>query len=79
MVDESRVGGGREKILRIIPFKEKKYMDVSHYEFTHVDYIPIAINCIEDITIKLYSDYGEYLPLVDGRCYVKLHFRKKAK
>ena len=50
-----------------------------HKEFTHVDYIPIATHRIQDITIRLFSDYGELIPIIDGRSYVKLYFRKKAR
>ena len=79
IVSESTVGGTREKILRVVPMKSAKFMENNHYEFKHIDYVPVASTRVEDIDIKIYSDYGKLLPLVDGRCYVKLHFRKKAR
>ena len=79
LVDESQVGGQREKILRVIPFESGKYLDVFRREFKHIDYLPLTTHNVCDISIRLMNDYGELLPLIDGRSYVKLHFRKSSK
>ena len=77
LVQESMVGGQREKILRVIPFTSSQYMDVFHVEFMNIDFVDVTRDTVQDIHIRLMTDYGEPMPLVDGRSYVKLHFRRK--
>lgn len=79
IVEESIIGGQREKVLRVIPFQLGKYYDVFCTEFIHVDYMKVTAIEVKNIRIRLMTDYGEKLPLVHGRTYVKLHFRRKAK
>ena len=77
MVGESIVGGQREKILRVIPFKSGDFQQVFHREFVNVDYLPVTRDRIDDIHIRLMTDAGEPVPFVDGRVFLKLHFRRK--
>lgn len=78
IVQESVIGGQREKILRVIPFQAGKYYDVFHTEFHNVDYMNVKAVEVRYIRIRLMTDYGEKLPLRLGRTYAKVHFRRKA-
>ena len=77
IVAESIVGGQHEKILRIIPFEPGEFQEVFHREFLNVDYLPVTRDRIDDIHIRLMTDAGEPIPFVDGRVFLKLHFRRK--
>ncbi|MEL7308395.1 MAG: hypothetical protein AAGK05_11360, partial [Pseudomonadota bacterium] len=79
IVEESVIGGQREKILRVIPFQLGKYYDVFFKEFINIDYMNVTAVEVKNIRIRLMTDYGVKLPLVQGRTYAKLHFRRKAK
>ena len=77
IVAESIVGGQREKILRVIPFEPGDFQQVFHREFLNVDYLPVTRDRIDDIHVRLMTDAGEPVPFVDGRVFLKLHFRRK--
>lgn len=79
VVDETVVGGQREKILCISPLTH------SHYEygkwvgkeFSAADYYPLGVKSIQCVDIQLRGDTGDFIPISEGRSYVKLHFRKR--
>ena len=79
LAGESIVGGGREKVLSIAPITHDKY----HYGkwvtrvFASTDYYPLTMKSIQLIEIQLRGDTGNFLPISQGRSYVKLHFRRK--
>ena len=77
LVEESIVGGQREKILRVIPFRSGNYYDVFHREFYNIDYVNVTAVEVAMIRMRLMTDYGEELPLRLGRTFVSVHFRRK--
>ena len=75
-VQESMVGGKREKILRVIPFNSEKYLSLFKEEFKHPMYVKLIQNNLDRIRIEMRTDYGEFFPIRNGRTYMKLHFRR---
>lgn len=81
IVEETLVGGNREKILSVTPITHSNY-DYGRWvgkEFSDTDYYPLAVKTLHLVEIELRGDTGEFIPITQGRSYVKLHFRKKAK
>ena len=76
-VEETIVGGQRERVLRIIPFNTDNYLEVFHYEPKQLDYRNVTSDIIDKIHIELRTDFGTLIPMEDGRTYIKLHFRRK--
>ena len=80
IVDETVVGSQREKILCISPVQHSdyRYGQWAGKEFSSADYYPLAMKSIQQIEIQLRGDTGDFLPITQGRSYMKLHFRRKA-
>ena len=76
IVGESVVGGQRERILRIFPIKNHSIGSNINESMLSVDYYPLYYNHIKEIEIQFRGDDGEYIPIHQGRSYVKLHFRR---
>ena len=80
IVGESVVGSQREKILCISPVQHSdyRYGQWAGKEFASADYYPLAMKTVQQIEIQLRGDTGDYIPITQGRTYMKLHFRRKA-
>lgn len=79
IVDETVVGGEREKILSVSPVfhSDYQYGRWVGKEFSDADYYPVAMKQVQKIEIQFRGDTGEYVPISEGRSYVKLHFRRR--
>ena len=79
IVGESVVGSQREKILTIAPVQHSdyRYGQWAGKEFSSADYYPLAMKTVQQIEIQLRGDTGDYIPITQGRSYMKLHFRRK--
>ena len=78
LVNESLVGGQRERILRIFPKESKRKLGESITEaMLDIDYYPLYLTEINDIHIQFFGDDGFPVPIHLGRSYVKLHIRKR--
>ena len=75
-IQECIVGGQREKVLRVVPFNSDKYLSLHTQEFITPQYYPVSQLDLDRLHIKLMTDYGEPFPISQGRCYIKLHFRR---
>lgn len=76
---ESIVGGQREKVLSIAPITYDKYKWgkwVGHV-FASTDYYPVTMKEVQVIEIQFRGDTGDFLPITQGRSYVKLHFQRR--
>ena len=80
IVGESVVGSQREKILCISPVQhaDYRYGQWVGKEFASADYYPLAMKTVQQIEIQLRGDTGDFIPITQGRSYMKLHFRRKA-
>ncbi|MEL7520838.1 MAG: hypothetical protein AAGJ80_04290, partial [Cyanobacteria bacterium J06553_1] len=80
IVGESVVGSQREKILCISPVQhaDYRYGQWAGKEFASPDYYPLAMKTVQQIEIQLRGDTGDFIPITQGRSYMKLHFRRKA-
>ena len=80
IVGESVVGSQREKILCISPVQHSdyRYGQWAGKEFASADYYPLAMKTVQEIEIQLRGDTGDFIPITQGRSYMKLHFRRKA-
>lgn len=79
LIEESIIGGSKDRILRVIPFRGTKYLKVFEYEPTQLDYQRITSNTVDKIHIELRTDTGELIPLEDGRTMVKLRLKRASK
>ena len=81
IVGESVVGSQREKILCISPIRHSdyRYGQWAGKEFASADYYPLAMKTVQQIEIQLRGDTGDFIPITQGRSYMKLHFRRKTK
>lgn len=79
IVGESVVGSQREKILCISPVQHSdyRYGQWAGKEFASADYYPLAMKTVQQIEIQLRGDTGDFIPITQGRSYMKLHFRRK--
>jgi hypothetical protein len=79
LAGESIVGGQREKVLTIAPITYNKYKwgKWVGQVFASTDYYPVAMKSVQLIEIQFRGDTGDFLPITQGRCYVKLHFQQK--
>ena len=71
------MGGQRERILRIIPTTKHKLGEMVTETMTHVDYYRVYLQHIKEIEICFRGDNGEFIPIRQGRSYVKLHLRQR--
>lgn len=80
IVGESVVGSQREKVLCISPIhhSDYRYGQWAGKEFAAADYYPLAMKTVQQIEIQLRGDTGDFIPITQGRSYMKLHFRRKA-
>ena len=78
ILKETVVGGQPEKILSISPVEHNNYEygKLIAKEFSSADYYRVNVNLLHTIEIEFCGDTGEYIPIHQGRSYVKLHFRK---
>lgn len=79
LVEESSIGGSKDHILRVIPFRGTEYLDVFEYEPRHIDFLKVVSNVVDKIHIQLRADHGDLVPLLDGRTMVKLIFKRVSK
>lgn len=79
LVEESSIGGSKDHILRVIPFRGTEYLDVFEYEPRHIDFLKLVSNVVDKIHIQLRTDHGDLVPLRDGRTMVKLVFKRASK
>lgn len=78
IVGESVVASQREKILNISPVRHSdyKYGQWVGKEFASADYYPLAMKTVQQIEIQFRGDTGVFIPITQGRSYVKLHFQR---
>ena len=76
IVEETLVGGQRERILGIFPTTKHKLGEMVHVAVNVVDYYKVFMHNIKEIDIQFRGDDGEFIPISQGRSYVKLHLRK---
>ena len=76
---ESIVGGQREKVLSIAPITYNKYQwgKWVGQVFASTDYYPVAMKSVQIIEIQFRGDTGDFIPITQGRSYVKLHFQRQ--
>jgi len=77
LVGETYVGGQRERILRIFPTTKHKLGEMINETMTTVDYYDLYLKDIKEIEISFRGDDGEFIPISQGRSYVKLHLRRR--
>ena len=79
VVGECPVGSQREKILNISPVRHSdyKYGQWVGKEFASADYYPLAMKTVQRIEIQFRGDTGDFIPISQGRSYVKLHFQRR--
>lgn len=79
IIGESVVANQREKVLNISPVRHSdyKYGQWVGKEFASADYYPLAMKSVQEIEIQFRGDTGDFIPITQGRSYVKLHFQRQ--
>lgn len=69
------IGNKNIRCIRVIPFKGKSIC----YDFHNVEYYPLEISVINDISILIANSDGSQYNFIDSTTpnYITLHFRKK--
>ena len=67
----------KTKLLRIIPFSTEAYGGIVSHVFNPVHYVTVAKSEFHDITVSIYTPYGQEVSFQTGLVTVKLHFRRK--
>lgn len=74
------IGHIKSPLLRVIPLQpyvggSRAAVDTQIYNTPH--YLPVSRQRIEEITIHIRSNMGEYIPFIGGASIVTLHFKKR--
>jgi len=76
VVSPQIVGNTMAPLLRVVPIEGKFGQNVERlYNTPH--YIPCLSKSIDSINISIKDDVDQLVPFQNGKCIVKLHFRKK--
>lgn len=75
VVSSSIVGDVETNLLRCIPITGDHW-SVQHNNFIKVQYLPVRTKKINQISVFLYTDYGERVPFSSGRTILTLDFRR---
>lgn len=77
IISSTTVGDKETPLLRVVPVKEGHWK-TQHVNFDNIQYIPVSMSIISNISIYIYTDFGKPVPFTDGRTIVTLDFRNKA-
>ena len=73
----SNLGDKLSPILRVIPVNLLKRNSFrTHIIYNSPHYVPVASRIFSQIKIELRTITGDFMPIEEGHCIVKLHFKK---
>ena len=76
IIELSVVGDIEAQFLGYVPI-QSKFDEMGYWNFKSLYYIKVKEHSVSNITIKLCTDTGEDLPIVDEKVTCSLHFRRR--